>query len=57
MTSFRSGEAARLLEVGTDTVHRWIDAGRPAARISPRSYDRWPANPAGPARLFRVMSR
>jgi molybdopterin-binding protein len=33
MTAFRIGEAAELLGVSTDTVRRWIDAGRlPAGR-------------------------
>ena len=33
MTAFRIGEAAELLGVSTDTVRRWIDAGRlPAHR-------------------------
>ncbi|MEO3777971.1 MerR family DNA-binding transcriptional regulator [Micromonospora sp. B11E3] len=31
MTVFRIGEAAELLGVSTDTVRRWIDAGRLAA--------------------------
>ncbi|MFD0885545.1 helix-turn-helix domain-containing protein, partial [Streptosporangium algeriense] len=32
MTTFRIGEAATLLGVSPDTVRRWIDAGRLAAR-------------------------
>jgi molybdopterin-binding protein len=33
VTTYRIGEAAELLGVSTDTVRRWIDAGRlPAAR-------------------------
>jgi molybdopterin-binding protein len=31
MTTFRIGEAAELLGVSTDTLRRWIDAGRLAA--------------------------
>jgi molybdopterin-binding protein len=31
VTSFRIGEAAQLLGISTDTVRRWIDAGRLAA--------------------------
>ncbi|GAA3915056.1 TOBE domain-containing protein [Actinoplanes auranticolor] len=32
MTTYRIGEAAELLGVSVDTVRRWIDAGRLAAR-------------------------
>jgi molybdopterin-binding protein len=32
MTAFRIGEAAELLGVSTDTVRRWIDAGRLSAQ-------------------------
>src|SRR3954468_11847199 len=31
VTTFRIGEAAELLGVSTDTLRRWIDAGRLAA--------------------------
>ncbi|MBE1583412.1 helix-turn-helix domain-containing protein [Nonomuraea angiospora] len=31
MTTFRISEAATLLGVSSDTVRRWVDAGRPGA--------------------------
>ncbi|MEH0937935.1 TOBE domain-containing protein [Micromonospora psammae] len=38
MTVFRISEAAELLGVSTDTVRRWVDAGRLAATRDPQGH-------------------
>jgi len=35
MTEYRIGQAAELLGVSTDTVRRWVDAGRIKATVGP----------------------